>query len=415
MRLHWRIYLFVLTGSIVLFSNQKTQDDWGFYGHRLINKMAVFTLPPPLNQFYKNEIDYIAEHAVDPDKRRYAIKAEAVRHYIDLDHWGDSAWITLPRSLGKAIGIYSSFYLCHELDTISVFEPIKLADQNKLKFVTFSQEFLSRVICLRGELSLDSLGNWIQWYAMREYDQTHWIVEDQEVLRHLIPELNSEHHLWIKDEFTAHGILPYHLKSMYDRLIQAWKMHDANLVLKLSADIGHYIGDAHVPLHTSENYNGQLSNQIGIHAFWESRIPELFAEEDFDFWTGTAEFVAHPVSYFWNIIRTSHHYVDSTLAIEKQISQEIPSDLQYCYEERLGLITKLPCKEYSALYHQRLNRQVEARMKASIRAIGSIWYSAWVEAGQPDILQLQRDLPIELNSDSIPLAKRSELNLREHE
>lgn len=45
---------------------------------------------------------------------------------------------------------------------------------------------------------------------------------------------------------------------------------------KASADIGHYIADANVPLHTSENYNGQLTGQEGFHGFWETRLPELF-------------------------------------------------------------------------------------------------------------------------------------------
>ena len=47
---------------------------------------------------------------------------------------------------------------------------------------------------------------------------------------------------------------------------------------RYSSDMGHYIGDAHVPLHTTENYNGKMTNQRGIHGFWESRLPELFSD-----------------------------------------------------------------------------------------------------------------------------------------
>jgi hypothetical protein len=43
--------------------------------------------------------------------------------------------------------------------------------------------------------------------------------------------------------------------------------------------LGHYIGDAHVPLHTTSNYNGQKTNQHGIHGLWESRIPEQLFDE----------------------------------------------------------------------------------------------------------------------------------------
>ena len=39
-------------------------------------------------QLYKPNIDFISEHAVDPDMRRYAIAEEGPRHYIDIDHYG---------------------------------------------------------------------------------------------------------------------------------------------------------------------------------------------------------------------------------------------------------------------------------------------------------------------------------------
>ena len=57
---------------------------WGFYGHKKINYFAVFLLPPEMMQLYKPNIDFIAEHAVDPDMRRYAIAQEGPRHYIDI-------------------------------------------------------------------------------------------------------------------------------------------------------------------------------------------------------------------------------------------------------------------------------------------------------------------------------------------
>ena len=60
--------------------------------------MAVFTLPSELMGFYKKHLDFITEEAVAPDKRRYASKFEAVRHYIDLDHWGEAPFDSLPRN-----------------------------------------------------------------------------------------------------------------------------------------------------------------------------------------------------------------------------------------------------------------------------------------------------------------------------
>ena len=39
-----------------------------------------------------------------------------------------------------------------------------------------------------------------------------------------------------------------------------------------SAVIGHYVADAHVPLHAVVNYNGQRTGQTGIHNRWEDEL-----------------------------------------------------------------------------------------------------------------------------------------------
>ena len=64
-----------------------------------INYYAVFLLPPEMMVLYKPNIDFLAEHAVDPDKRRYAVAAEGPRHYIDIDHYGKYPFAELPQKM----------------------------------------------------------------------------------------------------------------------------------------------------------------------------------------------------------------------------------------------------------------------------------------------------------------------------
>jgi len=64
--------------------------------------------------FYKKNIEYITEHAVDPDKRRYATKLEAVRHYIDIDHWDTYPFENVPRKYAQAILKYSDVQIINE-------------------------------------------------------------------------------------------------------------------------------------------------------------------------------------------------------------------------------------------------------------------------------------------------------------
>ncbi|MDH4057411.1 MAG: S1/P1 Nuclease, partial [Cyclobacteriaceae bacterium] len=91
---------FLLTSIILIFSG------WGFHAHRQINRLAVFTLPPEMIGFYKANISYITEAAVNADRRRFAVVDEAARHYVDIDHFGDSAINTMPRNWNEAVDKY---------------------------------------------------------------------------------------------------------------------------------------------------------------------------------------------------------------------------------------------------------------------------------------------------------------------
>jgi hypothetical protein len=81
---------------------------------------------------------------------------------------------------------------------------------------------------------------------------------------------------------------------MLGRLSYAFKDKNFFSIMKSSAENGHYITDAHVPLHASSNHNGWLTNQICIHAFWESGVPELPSDKEFDFFIGKEEYIKNP-------------------------------------------------------------------------------------------------------------------------
>ena len=90
-RIHKSIIFTGLFFVILLFGGFKeVESSWGFYAHKQINRLAVFTLPSEMIGFYKHFVQDIKENAVNPDMRRYAVKNEAPRHYIDLDVYGDS-------------------------------------------------------------------------------------------------------------------------------------------------------------------------------------------------------------------------------------------------------------------------------------------------------------------------------------
>ncbi|MEL6721182.1 MAG: zinc dependent phospholipase C family protein [Bacteroidota bacterium] len=358
---------------IVFFGGSTLSDDaWGFFGHRRINRMAVFTLPTDMIGFYKRNIEFITEHAVDPDKRRYATRHEAVRHYIDIDHWGEYPFPEVPRKWMDALMKYTDIYaIDFKGDTTHLFGKDKFA---------------------RVGFSLDGSSNPYQDFfyhnVLPEYYEDEWNISCDSLNELLAIPMDCKKAIAV-DRFSEYGILPYNLEQYYRKLIKAFEEKNFNRILRLSAEIGHYVGDAHVPLHTTENYNGQLSNQVGIHAFWESRLPELYADTNYDFFVGKSEIIEDPNDFFWNIVLESHQLLDSVLLIEQDLREKFPEDQQMCYEERLGRTIRTQCEVFANAYHERLSGMVERRMTAAIRALGCVWYSAWVEAGQPDINSLQ--------------------------
>ena len=289
---------------VFLFLIVEICGSWGFFAHQKINRLAVFTLPKGLIGFYKKQIDYLSDHAVDPDKRRYADSLEAPRHYLDADHYG-----------------------LHPFDTI----PKKWAD------------------------------------AVTKFG---------------------------KDSLEAYGMVPWVIERNYYALVKAFKERDSLKILHYSADLGHYVGDAHVPLHTTENYNGQQSGQVGIHGFWESRLPELFSTE-YDFIVGKAQYIEHPLNKAWEIVQTANSYKDSVLLIEARLNREFPKDRKYGFSQRNGKVERNYSEAYARAYHEALKGMVEQQMRSSILDVGSFWYSAWVDAGQPTLKNLVKLEPTE--------------------
>ena len=191
-----------------------------------------------------------------------------------------------------------------------------------------------------------------------------------------------------EDSLKKYGIVPWHVQTMLSRLTEAFKTKNYSLIMKNAAEIGHYIADAHVPLHASSNHNGQLTNQKGIHGFWESRVPELLAEKEFDFFIGKAAYIKDPGDFIWKRVLESAKAADTVLTSERELTKQFPDDKKYSFEERKGKTIRQYSSAFTIAYNKKLDGMIERRMRQSIFAIASFWYTAWVNAGQPDLKEL---------------------------
>jgi hypothetical protein len=193
------------------------------------------------------------------------------------------------------------------------------------------------------------------------------------------------------DTLQTYGIVPWWIQVMMGRLTKAFREKDKFRILKTAAELGHYVADAQVPLHVCSNHNGQLTGQQGIHAFWESRIPELFAESDWDFFIGKATYIPDLSAFVWSRVLESAAAADTVLRCEKEISMLLRPEQKYAFEDRKGKIIKQYSALYARKYENSLDHMIERRMRQSIFAVASCWYTAWVNAGQPSLDGLGKD------------------------
>ena len=136
---------------------------------------------------------------------------------------------------------------------------------------------------------------------------------------------------------------------------------------------------------------------------------KLYADEKYSFLVGKAEMVDKPLTYFWQMVKESHDMLEDVLVIEKELTQSFPEDQQMCFDERLERTIKTQCPEFANAYHEKLDGMVETRMQDAILAIGSVWYSAWIDAGQPDLNNLEK---VEIEVEEIKVDPS--ISTREH-
>lgn len=192
--------------------------------------------------------------------------------------------------------------------------------------------------------------------------------------------------------FQKIGMLPWYIQEMMEKLTKAFKEKRKTEILFIAADLGHYIGDANMPLHTSVNHDGQLTGQKGIHSFFEAQLPEYFGD-GFNYRVKEAVYLPDITAATWEMIKHSNGLVDSMLLADKTARASLPGNRLYKMTEKgdtvknmFGLKTR--SDEYAAAFHTALNGMVERQLQHAIQDLANFWYTAWVNAGKPDLSDL---------------------------
>jgi hypothetical protein len=276
-------------------------SSWGFLMHRTITQLAIYQLPKAMQPFFFENKDYLVKYSVRPDDRRTTDPAEASKHFIDLEAFGDSAAWKMPLQWDDAVKRYTS------------------------------------------------------------------------------------------DSLVKYGYVPYWIIEMKEKLTSAFRSKNPDSILFYATDMAHYIEDAHVPLHTSINYDGQLTGQKGLHSLWESMVPEA----ELNLYTLSsehkAEYISDAPAVIWQSIRNTHLLLPAVFNEEKEVSKAFTEATKYVTNERNGRTFRSYSPAFIKEYGKRLQPSVNEQAIQSSTMVADFWYTAWVDAGKPDIKHLLKD------------------------
>ncbi len=193
------------------------------------------------------------------------------------------------------------------------------------------------------------------------------------------------------ERLKENGLVPWRIAAFADSLTNAFREQNREKIIYFAANLGHYVADANVPLHATENYDGQLTGQKGLHARWETVYPQKFMlpRETEYLHDGSIYIIDDPTheAFKWSL--ESFLLSQQVLSMDKQIQYELSQDDLY---EPLADNTSTSRREFSQLYYdkfkEKLNQMVEKRFDLSIIRVSSIWYYSWLKAGEPSLSKL---------------------------
>ena len=277
-------------------------SSWGFLVHRTVNQLAIYSLPKGLAPFFYSSKEYLVKHSTRPDERRNTDSAEASKHFIDFEAFGDSAAWKMPHDWNAAVQQYS------------------------------------------------------------------------------------------RDSLLEYGYVPYQIMVTKAKLTEAFRQKNSDSIVYYAADLGHYIADAHVPLHTSINYDGQLTGQKGLHSLWESVIPEIELSNYNLYSKHKAKYLKRPEAALWRALQEAHVLLTDVFRQETEASKQFTDSTKYRTQVRRGREVKSYTTEFAKAYNARLGKTINEQLLKSSNLVADFWYTSWVDAGKPDLSSLVKPL-----------------------
>jgi hypothetical protein len=174
----------------------------------------------------------------------------------------------------------------------------------------------------------------------------------------------------------AQGTLPWAIQWTMDSLRVAFHQRNWHKAMMFSADLGHYVGDGHQPLHCTKNYDGALTNQSGVHSRYETTLVGQY-QNSIIYTNDKASYVSNISNYVFDFIYLSNKYADSVLYGDKVATTIAGRNSGTTYLNK---------------YWEICGNQTILLMKNASKSVADLIYTVWVDAGNPDPNSVQLTL-----------------------
>ena len=365
---------------------------WGSNAHKRMTNAACDSLPSEIAPFFDKHRQKLAYHSNDPDRwRRELLFRIGLKYKKDLN----SGQVTEDlRQVFEAHGVEFPQNV-----------PVSLRGKDRRWFITIGeQEYPIR----KEEDKIYLLGDKADVFEDRSAEpvllgsegDTHFVLDTKEKLLSLTslnvyktgdPAEGPRHFLDIDiygpypfgelphdydeavakfgvEDVTKRGLATWRIADYTRLLSEAMKSGDTEKIVQTAGALAHYIEDIHMPLHVVKNYNGQLTNQHGVHQRFEDDMVDAYAEQ-IQLSPKMASELADPLEAAFDIVLDSYVYADNLLHADRK--------------------AKLGENTYGASYLEKLFRFsgwiAVRRMSNAATATASYWYTAWLLAGKPEL------------------------------
>lgn len=171
---------------------------------------------------------------------------------------------------------------------------------------------------------------------------------------------------------NKNGRLPWRAEEIFNKLVTAFSdlqrnPYGADNIRYLSGVMAHYTEDAHQPFHAVESYDGQATNQRGIHARFETELV-LRNKATLKLTPVVIKPIDDIKTFFFDALIDDQPLIPVILAADKKATEgrTLYDDAYFADFAKNGALAA-----------------AEKRFSDSASGVASVWVAAWTKGGKP--------------------------------